>query len=538
MPDDLRTPRFEFSHVIGVLRNRWPSIVIILGAVLASAFYFTAKQVHQYRSEARVVLNSPLAGPGANPNTLFNMETEAGIAASPVVAYIALRDPAIDATDAADLLSGIEVETGGTQVSQILNFSYTNADPAEARDRAQALAEAYLQYRLDQLEATVEPLQDELLDAQEELDELRDEMGETDDPSRLAQLQSRATQLNSLMVVLQQRLGQALPGIPTRASVGDIVQPATLPTTPSGPNVARNLLFALVVGLLLAVGVAILRDAMADRVRDPGQMERAMNGRILAAIPKAHVSSQGSSSPLVVLERPDSVAAQGYGELRTAIQSVRRHKFILVTSANYGEGKSDTAANLGVALAQSGNQVIVVSADLRRPMLEPFFGRHRRKGLASLLQGKHSVDEVLVATRVPGLRLLPAGPAVRNASILLGLDRVGEVLDDLKSRAELIVIDAAPVLPVPDTGILAPHSDVVLLVADAAVTRGRSIAQAAEKLRRVPELSIVGVLIDSGRRWVSLQRSLILERSSFNRMDASSDGASSARRQRSGSRSA
>jgi capsular exopolysaccharide synthesis family protein len=530
MAADLRTSRPEFRQIATVLRDRWLSIVIIVTAVLASTVYFTVGQADQYRSEARVVLNSPLAAPGANPNTLFNMETEAGIAASPAVADIALQEPGIDGSDAADLLQGLEVESGGTQINQILRFAYTDEDPEEAQDRAQAFAEAYLDYRVQQLEATVKPLQDELVDAQEQLDEIRAEMGETDDPSTLAQLQSRATQLNSLMVVLQQRLGQALPGTLTRASVGDIVQPATLPREPSGPNFLRNLLLALVVALLLAVGTAIVRDAMQDHVRDSSAMERSLNGRVIATIPRARIP-RDASSQLAMLAQPDSATAQGYGELRAAIHlASRRSDVILITSSDYGEAKSETAANLGVALAQSGDDVILISADLRQPMLEGLFNQARRGGLTSVLRGKQTLDRVLRPTRVSGLRLLPAGPAVKNPSISLGLDRMGEILGELRSGADVIIIDAAPVLRAPDAAILAPHADLTILVADAALTRGRSVMRAAERLTRGAELPIVGVLIESGRGWFPLARRMRFPSANSDLKAASSDGSAAARR--------
>jgi Mrp family chromosome partitioning ATPase/capsular polysaccharide biosynthesis protein len=574
MADDPSGARSELRHFLDVLRTQWPSIAIIVAMVVAAALYYTVRQEGIYRSETRVLLRSPLASPSLNPNQLFNMETEAAVAASPAVAEIALRDSAVDADDETVLLGGLQVETGGTQ---ILSFSYTGPDPAEARDRVRALAGAYLQYRLDQIEAAVEPLQDEFVDVQEELEQVRDEMGETDNPRRLAQLQSRAQHLGSLLVSLEERLGRGLPGALTTASVGDIIQPATFPTERSGPNIRRNLLLALVVGLLLGVGVAMLRETIEDRVRDVAEMEHLVGGIVLGVIPRPPGPRWRRPSRLVTLDQPDSAAAQAYGALRTAIQfaAAERRKVILVTSASYGEGKTATAANLGVALAQSGSQVLLVSADLRRPALESFFnpdassgrlgalrsgggakartkdqlyaeakrrgiqGRSKmskaqlqravasnRAGLTSLLHGEDSFEEVVIETGVRGLSLLPAGPSTPNPSIVLGSDRVARLLDDMKLRADVILIDAPPVLPVPDSTILVPHSDMVLLVAEASATPGRSIAEAAHQLNSVRQSSIAGVLIGINRRWSGTQRSRSLDRSAFEAMDGSANGGS------------
>lgn len=573
MADDL-SARFELRHFLDVLRSRWLSIAIVAATALAAALYFTVKQDGIYRSGAQILVRSPLASPGLNPNQLFNMETEAAVAASPAVAEIALQDSAVDADDPAVLLQGLQVETGGTQ---ILNFSYTDTDPAEARDRVEALAAAYLQYRLDQVEAAVEPLQDEFLEVQDELEQVRDEMGETNDARRLALLQSRAQHLGSLLVSLDERLGRALPGALTIASVGDIIKPANLPTERSGPNIRRNLLLALVVGLLLGVGVAMLRETIEDRVRDVAEMEHLVGGIVLGVIPRPPGRRWRRSTRLVTLDQPDSAAAQAYGALRTAIQfaAAERRKVILVTSASYGEGKTATAANLGVALAQSGSQVLLVSADLRRPALESFFkpdatsgrlgalwsgggpksrtkdqlyeeakrrgiqGRSKmskaqlqravasnRAGLTSLLHGEDWFEEVLIETGVPGLKLLPAGPPTPNPSILLGSDRVARLINDMKLLTDLILIDAPPVLPVPDSTILAPHSDMVLLVAQASATPGRSVVEAAHQLNSVRQRSIAGVLIGTNRRWSGGGRSRSLDRSAFEAMGGSTSGGS------------
>ena len=574
MADDPSGARSELRHFLDVLRTRWPSIAIVVATVVAAALYFTVRQEGIYRSETRVLLRSPLASPSLNPNQLFNMETEAAVAASPAIAEIALTDSTVDADDESVLLRGLQVETTDTQ---ILNFSYTGPDPAEARDRLRALATAYLQYRVDQIEAAVEPLQDEFLDVQEELAQVRDRMGETDDARRLAQLQSRAQHLGSLLVSLEERLGRALPGALTSTSVGDIIQPATFPTKPTGPNTSRNLVLALVVGLLLGIGVAMLRETIEDRVRDVAEMEQRIGGIVLGVIPRPPGPRWRRQSRLVILDQPDSAAAQAYGALRTAIQfaAAERRKVILVTSPSYGEGKTATAANLGVALAQSGSQVLLVSADLRRPVLESFFnpnaaaglrgalrsgggpkggtkeqlyeeakrrgiqGRSKmskaqlqravasnRAGLTSLLHGEDSIETVLIETGVPGLKLLPAGPSTQNPSILLGSDRVARLLEDIKVRADLILIDAPPVLPVPDPTILAVHSDMVLLVAEAWGTTGRSIVEATHQLNSVRQSSIAGVLIGTNRRWAGTERSRSLDHSALQAMDGSAKGGS------------
>jgi Mrp family chromosome partitioning ATPase len=318
----------------------------------------------------------------------------------------------------------------------------------------------------------------------------------------------------------------------------------------------------------------MLRETIEDRVRDVAEMEQHVGGIVLGVIPRPPGPRWRRQSRLVTLDQADSAAAQAYGALRTAIHfaaAAERRKVILVTSASYEEGKTATVANLGVALAQSGSQVLLVSADLRRPILESFFnpdsalglrgalrsgggtkeqlyaeakrrgiqGRSKmskaqlqravasnRLGLTSLLHGEDSFERVMIETGVPGLKLLPAGPSTPNPSIVLGSDRVALLLEDMKLRADLILIDAPPVLPVPDSTILAVHSDMVLLVAEAWATTGRSIVEATHQLNSVRQTSIAGILIGINRRWAGTERSRSLDRSAFKARDRSANGGS------------
>jgi capsular exopolysaccharide synthesis family protein len=490
--------RSEVRHVVEILRTRWLVVVVAIVATALAAFFLTLRQTPSYVSVARVVLRSPLASPGANPNMQFNMGTESGVAASPAVAEMALEHVAVDAEDETELLSGLEVETGGTQINQILTFSYRWSDAQESRDRAQALASAYLEYRLDHAEDVVAPLQDELLEIQGELQDVRSQMGTTDDPGQLAQLQSRAMQLSAQILSLQERLGLVLPGALTVESVGDVVQPAQVPGAQVGPNPVRNGLLGLILGAIFGVGLALLLEALDSRVREPFDLEDVLGRSVLAVIPPRGRSRRRKPIELAIYAEPDSPTSQAFGVLRTAVQltaAERGMRTFLVTSPDYGEGKTVITANLAVALAQSGSDVVIVSADLRRPIVELFFNCSADKGLASVVRSRVPVPGLLRDSGIPHLRLLPAGPVASNPSIVLGSDAVRNVLDDVKTMADIVLIEAPPVLSVPDAAILAPYCDMILLVADARSTTTHSVSRSVHQLATVRDRLIAGVLI-------------------------------------------
>ncbi|MBN1813497.1 MAG: CpsD/CapB family tyrosine-protein kinase, partial [Anaerolineae bacterium] len=167
---------------------------------------------------------------------------------------------------------------------------------------------------------------------------------------------------------------------------------------------------------------------------------------------------------------------------------------LLVTSAGPTEGKSTTAANLAVAMAQAGLKVVVLDADLRRPRIHKIFGLHPRGGLTgSLLEG--NMDGRLQPSQVEGLAVLPAGELPPNPSELLGSKRLRELLDELAEDADVVVIDSPPVLPVTDAAVLAREVDGVLLVVDAGATRQEVVQRAVEGLRQVGA-HLIGVVLN------------------------------------------
>jgi len=201
---------------------------------------------------------------------------------------------------------------------------------------------------------------------------------------------------------------------------------------------------------------------------------------------------------LITLTDPRSPAAEAFRTLRTNLifSSLDRPlTTLLVTSAAPDEGKSVTLANLAVTMAQGGRKTILVDCDLRRPRQHEIFGAPDRPGLTSMILDPSGVDEPpLAATSVEGLSLLPAGPLPPNPADLLSSRRMESLISSLKSRADIVLFDAPPIVAVTDAALLASKLDGVLLVVSAGQTKREHAQRAKELLERI-NVRLVGAVL-------------------------------------------
>jgi protein-tyrosine kinase len=207
---------------------------------------------------------------------------------------------------------------------------------------------------------------------------------------------------------------------------------------------------------------------------------------------------RGDTSRLVVLDDPRSFAAEAYRVLRTNLHyanpdaPIRR---LLVTSAGAGEGKSTTAANLAVCFAQADRAVLLVDADLRRPVINTLFRQPATPGLSSYLVGDALLDAVIQKTAVPNLSIVASGPAPPNPAELVGSRRMREFLDAASERFDMVLLDSPPVLAVSDVGALVPMTDGALLVVGSGQAARLALRRAKEAIQAV-QGRIVGAVLN------------------------------------------
>ncbi|MEN3314282.1 MAG: tyrosine-protein kinase, partial [Acidimicrobiaceae bacterium] len=423
------------------------------------------------------------------------------------------------------LESKVSVTQGGQ--SNVLDISATDPDGVQARNMADAVARGYIENRrkasVAGLQGAADDIQAKLGPLQATIGQLDSQIGDgstlpgassalvspqnpsssqapgqpaaqvppattgaggvpTTDEAKKAARYAAAVQYETLY----SRQQELLVDISLKRGDAELIATAKTPTTPVSPKPKRDAVLGALVGLLLGIGISVLREQLNDKVRSAEEVERLTGLPLLAQLPfDEHAADAG----VAVDQRPNSPLSEAMRSLRTSIQYQgvdRPVKVIVVTSALPGEGKSLVAANLAAAFAQADYRTILMSADLRRPSVNEVFGdlgsspgligviSPNANGRAPDTNGQanghagtkleESTITALLETPVRGLLLLPSGPTPPNPAELLGSRRMASILTQLSTNADVIVIDSPPLLPVTDAVVLATKSDGVVLV--------------------------------------------------------------------------
>ena len=275
------------------------------------------------------------------------------------------------------------------------------------------------------------------------------------------------------------------------ASVVDSAQPGLR----VGPRTTLFLLVGGLLGLLGGLAVALLLEALDRTVTTTQQASELLKAPLLGMIPRLRLEAL---APSMAVDQPLSPAGEAYRALRTAVlftDVARPVKTLLITSPSAGDGKTTIATNLAITLAQGGQRVILVDADLRRGRVVDLLGLPSGAGLTTVLTRQATLDEVLLGWREM-LTVLGAGPLPPNPSEVLGSKPMHVLLQELTALADLVIIDGAPVLPVTDSVVLATQVDGVILVAHAGATQRNAAVEARRRLDAVGA-HIVGCVLNA-----------------------------------------
>lgn len=403
----------------------------------------------------------------------------------------------------AELRESIFAETVG--YTNLLTFSVEHPNPTVAADLANAIPQQFIErtqaQQLERLEKAKGSLVKELAAVEGEIVatelKLRREQNKvngddlTAEKANEALLRLRNTQARLAADLEELRLVQA--NQLETVLIDEFAQP---PERPLRPRIATNTLLATMAGFMLTVGVAFLFEYLDDTVKDPEDVELSTGlGTlgVLEVLPKTNISEM-----LIVAREPRSPAAEAYRRVRTNVQFAdvdRRSRTLLVTSAQPNEGKTTVAANLAIALAQSGKRVILVDCDMRRPTLHDLFELPTRHGLTDIIIRGRCDTRYISGTLVPNLRVLSAGRIPPNPAELLGSERMQTVVAWLQTLADYVVFDTPPVLAVTDAVVLAQAVDTTLMVVNATNTRYPVFMEAVERLTAV-QTTIAGVVLN------------------------------------------
>ncbi|MFG1990713.1 polysaccharide biosynthesis tyrosine autokinase [Actinoplanes sp. NPDC048988] len=272
----------------------------------------------------------------------------------------------------------------------------------------------------------------------------------------------------------------------TAAATIETMVPPKLGENPVVPRPMHNLALGVAMGLLIGTALGVVREIADSSVREPGQLRELAGAPVLACIPVDRKAARRRGGGPFLSDR-DSRRAEALRQLRTSVQYANRDrpvKTLAVTSAMPGEGRSSTACGLAILFAEAGQQVLIVDAELRRPRLAAFLGREGSAGLTTVLVGAASLDQVLQPWGT-GLWLLSSGHPPPNPSELLGSQRMGDLLDELRARFDLVILDSPPLLPVADGAVVAARTDGALLLVRSRKTTSAQVTGAVRALKQV-----------------------------------------------------
>jgi succinoglycan biosynthesis transport protein ExoP len=280
-----------------------------------------------------------------------------------------------------------------------------------------------------------------------------------------------------------------------------ILEPAT-PAVPVPPETQKHLIMAGLIGLVLGIGILVFINQLDDRPSSFTELEQLFDMPVLGQIPFVKAKDKKVGVPVLQLDDDRYPMIEAYRSLRSAFlykdslkgEPKDQPKSIVITSASPNDGKSMTAANFAITLAQAGARVLLIDADLRRGVLHKHFSVAASPGLAEVLAGQCAWSTAVDQTSIPNLYLLPCGTAPRQLGNLFAA--AGKFLTEVAGHYDYYLFDTAPVMVADDVLSLAPHVDGLIMVIRAGFTSGR-IAHAALDLLKLRRVNVIGLVFNA-----------------------------------------
>jgi capsular exopolysaccharide synthesis family protein len=496
VPKEAAMPNSEgaLEYVLRVLRRRRVVFLVTLFAVPLVAFLVSSSKEKLYTASATLLFETE---PGSI-NFLGEKQTNEVLAKLPVVAVRTAKEMG-NGTTAAEVLESISSAPGEGQAN-IADISATTPVPERSAEIANGYSKAYIAFRKETDQAKIQKGIDLV---EESLDKLS--------PAELASASGTKLeeQLNDLKVEQALQTGHT-----------QLVQPAGIPSTPSSPKTKKNVILGIFAGLLLGFGLAALLERVDRRVRSPEELEELFGAPIIARISKSKdLPKLGIKGILLSQESED------FRTLRTNLRYFnvdRELHSILLASSEPGDGKSTVARGLAAAVAEVGEEVLLIEADLRKESEFRTASGRAALGLSNVLSGL-PLDEALqqIPIDVPAapeprmLAVLPSGPVPPNPSELLESDRMQVLMEELQTRFKVVIIDSPALGVVSDALALAPFVSEVLAVGGVRRTTqdgARAFIKQLALLGKAP-VGVIATFTDRDRsRYNYYQRSGIASR--------------------------
>ncbi len=512
----------DLTEYSGVLRRRWP---LLLGAIIAGAVLGllalqlqTAEYVATSQVEVRAVRSADASN--VDVDRQINTSTERAIAASQRVTERALKllaasdgnldrldDPEVEAaadTGVADpdavKLAEEQVEVSFLPDTQVLEFTASTGRPERARDLAQSMAHAYLDFRGAEARGGAERAREMLVERQAALEEELRGMAQEIANARNAEDEGTAAALEFATVAKREELagiGSTLAGLGALTiDPGVVLDDADLPEEPTGLPSILGLVSGAVLGLGVGLLLSFLLDKRDDRIRSGSAEVGELGLDVLGSVPVGRGRYSPSQGPAIAdLTSPVGEAYRRLqGSLLFALDRSDR-SVVLVAGTNNPHSSTTVAANLAVAAARSGRRTLIIGADLRRPSLHDRFNLQNGVGLSDVLLGDNRlVDALRPVPSVKNLTILTAGTIVTQPAVLLQGEGLGRLMSSVSQEFDLVVVEAPPVLQVADAVDLARLAEGSVLVVEPERATRAGVASAVDQLQRVGS-EVVGAIV-------------------------------------------
>ena len=522
----------ELRDYIDVLYNRKWIVVGTLAIVLAVTLIFTFIQAPTYESSVKILAEINSAGdallgdllPSNLSDTDRFIQNQAQIIKTDALAEAvekqleykyeqAAREKNASKGDIPDKIPNVtelkkmvSVRIGAK--TGIFDIVVDGGDSQLTRDIAQVYAEEYLSNRqlaaIQQISEARKEVWNRLQEVEEQIQKVAQESKQYKAGEVPTELIASAQQSAALWATLYEKYISLRVSESLQQRGLEIIE-ASKSGRKVSPRPARNGILAVFLGLVMGVGLAFFVDYMDDTLHTREDFERYYDTTVVGEIPFI----PGEELPehhIIYFEKPRHPAVEGYRTMRTNLQFLKLEGgrgAILVTSALPGEGKSTILVNLGAALSEMGKKVLLVEADLRKPVLAKFFKVATENGLTGVLAGTCSLQDAIYRTGHDNLFVLPAGVRPPNPGELVASDGMRGILEKVRESADYVLVDAPPALAASDSLAMAPMVDGVLIVGRYEVADRESARRTVELLRKV-EANILGLVInnlETGKRY-------------------------------------
>lgn len=502
----------ELRKYLRAVLSWWWLIVLITAAATTASYIVSSRQPRVYQATTTVIVGQSIQ---VNDPTTQDIDTSRRLAQT--YALIIRRQPIMRAVvDSLNLDKSWRELRSQTTVylvpsTQLIEISVEGSSPRDARIIADEIARQFILYtptldsdsQSDETRTFVEDrmarLKEKILARQAEVDRKEIAYINAGLESERQAIQNEISRLESIIGTWESNYSRLLAVTLNEedSNYVAVIEPAQAGNSPVRPDIRTNTVLASAVGVLLALVVVFLLEYLDDTLKSEEALEQ--DAQLIPLGMVNQMKAKRGKTKLITSHNPFSVAQEAYRMIRSNIQFMsvdQPRKTIMITSANPSDGKSLTAANLSLTMAQAGLRTILVDADLRQPKQHTLFNINNRIGLTDVLAPSHlDLNKVLRGTSVENLLILPSGTRPPNPTELLGSQKMAQLLEALSAAADVVILDSMPVLPVADAVVLSNRVDGVVLVVDSTRTRRSDLKKAIQILRKA-DAKILGAVLN------------------------------------------